>query len=878
MTFSLPRPLLATLLLALPLGSDAGCYQNQETGAFCSGHGWCDRMACNCWDGYEGPACEYKICPSGKAWSDEAQGVDNAHNLAVCSNRGHCDRITGLCTCLPEFQGKACDRMACPGFPTCNGHGRCISQKRMIEQQYEMKYDYWDGDMIYGCVCDDHWEGYDCSLRSCPTGDDPMTTLNQVNEVQYFTCDMMGDIRRRTHFYLGFRNSWTTKINWDDSATQVQLKLMNTHSLDDVLVEFRNGFNATTVCADGVSGVNALQRQIVRVEFLRQFGDLPPLQVLTDEYTGPQIDVACVTDNPWFPCLQDRFSKTTETGLEVSVDIASKGTKEEASCSNRGACDQTSGICGCYYPFYSSDGNGPRNPPLMEPNTRKPGPGSRGECGYKDANGQVYTCPGEVACMGHGVCLYSPTFACECSTGWTGAACDLRTCPFGKAWFGAPEADNNAHKMMECSNRGFCERDSGQCWCQSFLQGHACDEMKCPVSMEQEEWGLCSGHGDCLYMWELALKAEDNGDATDFTYGATPSDEARWDFDQIRGCKCDAGFTGIDCASRECPRTDDENTPGDSEIQEIVCGAFDAGAGQNGHPQDQFGGAYGCFGREKQRKMTVSLGITPYTDGYTKTTGVVVASNAHAGKTAEQTALAECTNFPVCAGVVQSIAPETARNADGSWNYQWELMRSDPANQIETAQNHWLYERVECTYKLSFRQAQTVSFHTRSTRAEVEAALNALPTVRTGSLVVTSNDSSGQGWLCPKANNEGAKNTFRIEFKENFGNLPLVKFIGPPFGWLGQRYTSGDPTQIVASTTATAVAGPDVTPVTVKEHRAGTKENAICGDHGLCDYTLGECRCYTGYSSSDGNGGKGSIGDCGYRVPHLNAAGGGDDG
>merc|ERR1719502_174490 len=175
--------------------------------------------------------------------------------------------------------------MACPGFPTCNGHGRCISQKRMIEQQYEMKYDYWDGDMIYGCVCDDHWEGYDCSLRSCPTGDDPMTTLNQVNEVQYFTCDMMGDIRRRTHFYLGFRNSWTTKINWDDSATQVQLKLMNTHSLDDVLVEFRNGFNATTVCADGVSGVNALQRQIVRVEFLRQFGDLPPLQVLTDEFT-----------------------------------------------------------------------------------------------------------------------------------------------------------------------------------------------------------------------------------------------------------------------------------------------------------------------------------------------------------------------------------------------------------------------------------------------------------------------------------------------------------------------------------------------------------------------------------------------------------------
>lgn len=32
--------------------------------------------------------------------------------------------------------------------------------------EFEGDYDDWDADMIHGCVCDEGWEGYDCSLRS----------------------------------------------------------------------------------------------------------------------------------------------------------------------------------------------------------------------------------------------------------------------------------------------------------------------------------------------------------------------------------------------------------------------------------------------------------------------------------------------------------------------------------------------------------------------------------------------------------------------------------------------------------------------------------------------------------------------------------------
>lgn len=53
----------------------------------------------------------------------------------------------------------------------------------------------WDEEMIYGCVCDSKWEvglgagqtqepewfGPDCSLRHCPSGDDPSTDVDETD-------------------------------------------------------------------------------------------------------------------------------------------------------------------------------------------------------------------------------------------------------------------------------------------------------------------------------------------------------------------------------------------------------------------------------------------------------------------------------------------------------------------------------------------------------------------------------------------------------------------------------------------------------------------------------------------------------------------------
>lgn len=63
---------------------------------------------------------------------------------------------------------------------------------------------------------------------------------------------------------------------------------------------------------------------------------------------------------------------------------------------------------------------------------------------------------------------------------------------------------------------------------------------------------------------------------------------------------------------------------------------------------------------------------------------------------------------------------------------------------------------------------------------------------------------------------------------------------------------------------ATSLTGGGASAV-VTESVAGTKENAECSLHGLCDTLTGACKCFTGYVSGDGSGNAGTRSDCSYR-------------
>merc|ERR1719240_1475329 len=100
-------------------------------------------------------------------------------------------------------------------------------------------------------------------------------------------------------------------------------------------------------------------------------------------------------------------------------------------------------------------------------------------------------CPN--GCSGHGSCGNNDK--CTCYTrpdgdpAWTGHDCSLRTCPKGAAWVAVATSANEAHPLAECSNKGVCDRKSGECECFENYDGIACERTVCPND--------CSGRGIC---------------------------------------------------------------------------------------------------------------------------------------------------------------------------------------------------------------------------------------------------------------------------------------------------------------------------------------------------------------------------------------------
>ncbi|KAG1683703.1 hypothetical protein DVH05_005427 [Phytophthora capsici] len=197
------------------------------------------------------------------------------------------------------------------------------------------KKETWDYDVVQGCLCSPGWEGHDCSLRSCPTGDDPMT-LRQQNEVQMLVCKGNSGF-----FNLKFRDAATPQLPFNVPVATLTSALNALTTIGKVAVTYSTDVNGVT----SSPACNSAGSNMIRIEFLTNFGDLPPLRWILDGALTLTISV---------------------DGVGGSV----RGTKEEVVCSNRGICNHITGVCRCVYGFTSSDGFG--------------GEGDRGDCGYME--------------------------------------------------------------------------------------------------------------------------------------------------------------------------------------------------------------------------------------------------------------------------------------------------------------------------------------------------------------------------------------------------------------------------------------------------------------------------------------------------------------
>ena len=237
----------------------------------CNGHGKCTSYdMCDCNRNWQANDCSERVCQYGLAHVDTPKGdlnhdstiegpdiilvenafkypfgttekfprmqdsdlatLDNtAHYYMECSNKGTCDRETGTCECFPGYDGAACQRASCPGYPeSCSGHGVCKTIRQLAAADHGNVYELWDRDATMGCECDKGFTGPDCSLRECKYGIDPLyyddtstikyavfdfAILTTAADISFFT-DGMDDpstAKFALVFYDMHGESWRTK-------------------------------------------------------------------------------------------------------------------------------------------------------------------------------------------------------------------------------------------------------------------------------------------------------------------------------------------------------------------------------------------------------------------------------------------------------------------------------------------------------------------------------------------------------------------------------------------------------------------------------------------------------------------------------------------
>jgi len=143
----------------------------------------------------------------------------------------------------------------------CNGHGQCLPMQDLAHYAFvngvPTDYTYgatpndpktWDYDVVHGCLCDKGWEGSDCSMRSCPTGDNPDSP--GLREIHRFSCNRIKDKEAQFYnvdtatydyddeagFTLGFRECTTKKISFDATMSDIEDALEATSCIRDVKV------------------------------------------------------------------------------------------------------------------------------------------------------------------------------------------------------------------------------------------------------------------------------------------------------------------------------------------------------------------------------------------------------------------------------------------------------------------------------------------------------------------------------------------------------------------------------------------------------------------------------------------------------------------
>lgn len=191
--------------------------------------------------------------------------TETAHFYMECSNKGICDRKLGECDCFNGYEGAACQRARCPG--DCSGHGSCEHIQTLAANDFDNIYQIWDAQMTMGCACDPGYSGPDCSVRKCKYGIDPLYVSGdqtaRVEGVTYrFTMNATADqeskmdqIRYNDYSFTGtYALKFYDAFGEDYSTIPIEVNA-NCYTVEDALDGLPNTIipDDSIVCSKSVS-------------------------------------------------------------------------------------------------------------------------------------------------------------------------------------------------------------------------------------------------------------------------------------------------------------------------------------------------------------------------------------------------------------------------------------------------------------------------------------------------------------------------------------------------------------------------------------------------------------------------------------------------
>jgi len=257
--------------------------------------------------------------------------------------------------CFDGYEGKACQRTACPN--DCSGHGTCeyiedmsyaatwndYSARDFMSDAATFPYKNWDNRKIRGCVCDATYGDVDCSKRMCPYGNDILDVRDnlllslkyQVQTLAFAPSVSISSNLDKKTFALTFKSrlneTYTTiPIVFDDSdlhdfVRDIQLALLNLPNrvIDGVTVTAGNTF-------DGMVRVN--------VTFTGNAVQGPQHLLIVEDY---ECGAGCT------PRL-DGLDVQTRLMAQSNVSEARLADYNSFECGRRGKCDYATGLCQCF--------------------------------------------------------------------------------------------------------------------------------------------------------------------------------------------------------------------------------------------------------------------------------------------------------------------------------------------------------------------------------------------------------------------------------------------------------------------------------------------------------------------------------------------------